>query len=135
MDINTGRIREARYVFCLPIKKVVKDSILTKTLGPLVQNNPPDWKHVNEFSFIRNVSPHFKYHGAISDIKQIEITWDMYAFSEEARLKMAQTILELWRTDGDDSRSGYYINDVALIARDANSLVLISDLPEPQQKK
>jgi hypothetical protein len=135
VDINTGRTREIRYVFFIPIKKTFQDSILTITLGSLVENKPPHWKHVNEFSFIRNVSPHFKYHGAISQIKEVETIWEMYVFSEESKRKVAQTILELWQTDGDDRRAAIYINDVGIFALDAKSPILASDLPEPPKKK
>ena len=119
VDINTGRTRQVRYLLYCKTSERIKDSILTQTIGQFPNDVQPNWQRVNTFPIIgRKYSPHHAYHGAISQIRQVVLIWQLCPFSDEAKKHMAQTILDRWQSDRGYFGAERYIRDVWDIARE-----------------
>lgn len=133
VDIITGRIRVTRYLLYCNISEKIEDSILTQTIGQFPDGLQPDWRHVNTFLPWRNYSPHHSYHGAISQIRGVEIIWQAYPFSDEAKKHVARTILYRWQSDRSYFRAERYIDDVWDTAREKTesnpkAIISVADL-------
>jgi len=132
MDIRTGRIRYTRYLFRCKVNERVMDSELTKALPPdAVECVEPDWHRVNTFSPGVHYSPHYRYHGAIHTIRMLKDAWERASFSAEARRRCAETVLELWQSDGGYHMAKRYalaVLDTAFRAGEA-SAIGVRDLP------
>jgi hypothetical protein len=130
VDINTGRTRQARYLLYFKTSEKVEDSILTRMIGQFPDGIQPDWRPVNTFPLTgRRISPHYSYHGAIAQIRQVEMMWHSSSFSDEAKRNMAQTILDRWQSDGNYFGAGKYLRKVwntALDKTESNPAALIS---------
>jgi hypothetical protein len=122
VDINTGQIRCTRYLLYCKVSERIEDSILTRTIGQFPDGVEADWRRVNAFPLGRRYSPHYAYHGAISQIRQVELTWQLCSFSDEAKRHMARTILDKWQSDRSDFGAGRYISDVWDMAREKTEL-------------
>lgn len=135
VDINTGRIRETRYLLNVKLWERTKDSWITTALSPeVVRTAGPDWKRVNTFSPGTHHSPHYTYHGAISQIRLIEEAWQQMPFTKEAQRQVAETLLKLWQKN-----KGYWAaEDYAVLipqfayeakARGTKQIIRLDDLP------
>ncbi len=133
VDINTGRIRQTHYVLYCKVSEKIEDSILTRTIGEFPDGVEPDWRRVNTFPLGRRYSPHYVYHGAIAQIRGVEMIWQSCPFSDEAKKHVARTILHRWQSDRSYFRAGRYINDVSSTARekvesDPKAIISVADL-------
>lgn len=134
VDINTGRARQVRYLLYCKTSERIEDSILTRTIGQFPDGVQPEWRHVNTFPiFGPRHSPHCAYHGAISQIRQVDLIWQLCSFSDEAKRHMARTILDRWQSDRGYFGAEKYIRDVWDTARektesDPKSIISLADL-------
>jgi hypothetical protein len=120
VDINTGRIRYTRYLFYRKTSEEIEDSIITKTVGQFSTSVSPDWKRVNTFC-PGSVSPHYRYHGAITEIHMVDLILQSHDFSDEAKIYIAQTVLKQWKAKGGYSGIDRYLNELWNIAQKAKS--------------
>jgi hypothetical protein len=141
VDVNTGRTRQVRYLLYCKTSEKIEDSILTRMIGPSPDGVEPDWRRVFTYPTIGwRYSPHYAYHGAISQIRQVELTWQLCSFSDEAKRHMAWTILDKWQSDRSDFGAGRYISDVWDIARektesDPKAIISPADLTSIHNKQ
>jgi hypothetical protein len=141
VDINTGRTRQIRYLLYCKTSKKIEDSVLTRTIGRFPNDLQPNWQLVNTLPIIgRRYSPHYAYHGAISQIRQVELIWQLCSFSDEAKKHMARTILDRWQSGRGYFGAGSYIHDVWDIARektesDPKAIISLADLLIIQNEK
>ncbi len=128
VDIKSGRLRFTRYLFYCKVSEHIEESIFSKTLLPedLVKKQP-DWNRVNTFSPGLRHSPHHAYHGAISQIKNVDLIWKLRQFSPEAKRKAVQRVLFLWQTGGNYFAADEYLgalNDLT----DGEGVVEVADI-------
>ncbi len=135
IDLNSGRIRYTRYLLWLPVTRSVQDSALTRALSPEDRKNPgEDWHPVVTLSPGLHHSPHYRFHGAIHQIRELEISWEFGKMTPEARNETARQVLRLWHQAGSYFPAGDYIQRVWVRAREAEKSgksIAVKDLPEP----
>jgi hypothetical protein len=115
VDINTGRIRYTRYLFYRKTSEKIEDSVITKTIGQSGPGVSSDWKRVSAFC-PGSISPHYKYHSAISHIHIVEMLLQSHDFSDEAKRYIAQSVLNRWQTQGNAFGIDKYLYDLWNIA-------------------
>jgi hypothetical protein len=135
IDITSGRIRYSRYLFWIPIRTTVFDSALTGALSPEdLAGRPAEWHPVATFSPGLHHSPHYMYHAAFSQIRELEISWDFGKMTPAARRETARNLLGLWQHAGSYFRAGDYIQAVlerAMEAHKEGQVIGVKDLPKP----
>jgi hypothetical protein len=110
VDIHTGRIRYSYFLLCVPVVRYVQDSALTRALSEEEQNSQVrQWRTVTRISPGKNYSPHYFYHGAIFQIKELEYTWDALRLTTPARRESARRVLKAWQQDGNYWKVQEYI--------------------------
>jgi hypothetical protein len=98
------------------------------------ETNPsPDWRRVNTFSPGVRHSPHYRYHGAIHQIKTLEVSEGLIPFEPDARRKVARTLIGLWQNTGSYFAADRYVEKVFQSAMelhvDGQRSVQASDVP------
>jgi hypothetical protein len=135
VDIQSGRIRHTRYLLWFPVNQIVADSALTKELSAEDRTGKrAEWHPVMTLSPGLHHSPHYVFHGAISDIRELELCWDFGRFTPMARAASARRVLQLWQQSGSDSQARKYIQAIATMALDAENrggTIDEGDLPLP----
>lgn len=129
IDISNGKIRLTRKLWYITISEKVKDSLLSKNLqGESVNAADIDnWHRVNTYSFVENHSPHYIFHSAIAQIKQLEMLYKLKNFSSERKKAIAKSILTAWQKSGNDKTAeaiieGFFDNvELKTKSREENS--------------
>ena len=78
-------------------------------------------------------SPHYRFHGAINQIRELEICWDFGKMTPAARRKTARNVLRSWRQSGNYFQAGDYIQGVwerSLAAEKNGKSIDVSDVPD-----
>ncbi len=133
IDITTGRIRVTDYWFNFKQDQQITDSLLTKTIGSFPDTVQPQWRAVNRFVKGSHVSEHCLYHGAYSQIREVDLIWQLYPFTDDAKKYIAQTILNKWQADKNYFGVNDYLHKVSTIARnktesDSTTVITIDDV-------
>jgi hypothetical protein len=133
VDIQSGRLRLTRYIFWLRVHESFEDSALTKALRPEdYAATKPEWRHAVTLSPGLRHSPHYIYHSAIAQIRQLELAWSLAEFTPAARRASAKRILQLWQqTGGDDGAKPYLraLDNFALADNAGERTIDERDLP------
>jgi hypothetical protein len=122
-DIFSGRIRYTRYFFFVPVRQKIEDSALTRALqAEDYPGTASEWRRVLTLSPGVGYSPHYAFHAAIAQIRELELVWEMGQFTPAARRATAKRVLELWQKEKNDGAADHYIRAVADLAfrSDAN---------------
>lgn len=134
IDLYSGRIRYTRYLLWLPVTRSVQDSSLTRALSPEdTTGSREDWHPVVTLSPGLHHSPHYRFYGAIHQIRELEISWEFGKMKPEARRETARQVLRLWHEAGSFFPAGDYIQRVwerALEANKTGKSIDVKDLPE-----
>lgn len=133
IDIQTGRVRYTRYFLFMQLSRRVQDSSITATLDPQSLRDQPEWRRVNTFSPGVRHSPHYAFHGAFFQVRQLELIWKVGKFSDAAKRASAQRILDLWQQAGSDEAAKAYIlalSDIAFEKEKTVQKIEERDLPE-----
>lgn len=134
VDIHTGRVRLTRYILWLCVHESVEDSALTKALLPEdLSATAPEWHHAVTLSPGLGHSPHYIFHSAIAQIRQLELAWSLAEFTPAARRASARRILQLWeQTGGDDGAKPYLraLDTLALPGSSDRRTIDERDLPK-----
>ncbi len=136
IDITSGRIRYTRYLLWMPVQRSVKDSALTTAVAaPATATSRPAWQPVVTLSPGFHNSPHYRYHGAINQIRDLEICWEFGWMTLAARAETARQVLRLWQQTGRcHGRPADYIQavwELALAADKQGKAIDVGDLPVP----
>jgi hypothetical protein len=102
--------------------------------GEVVANLGEDWRPVMTLSPGLHHSPHYRLHGAMGQIRELEIGWEFGKMTPEARRQTARHVLHLWRQTGNYFQAGRYIQAVwerALEAAKSGKPIDVRDLPVP----
>ena len=135
IDITSGRIRQTRYLLWVPVQRSVTDSALTKAVSPeAIIDFKADWQPVVTLSPGLHYSPHYRFHGAIHQIQELEFCWESGKMTPAARKETARHVLRLWQQTGNYGRAGEYIQSVWEQAREAEKkgkVIDVGDLSVP----
>lgn len=134
IDIATGRIRHQRYLLGICISERVEDSAISRQLPPPAANSLADWKRVNTFSPLVYHSPHYIYHSAIHQSRELELLWQMSSFTSKAKSKSARDVVYLWQQGKSYTLAGRYIDALSKIALAQNggaASIDVDQLPQP----
>jgi hypothetical protein len=140
VDINSGRLRVTQYLLFCKISERVEDTALTNALpAKLLISAKPEWHYVNTFSPGVHYSPHYMFHGAIYQIGELSLIWNMYELPEPVRQKTALQVLSLWQYERSDSMAGDYIGKLAeMTANEEESriidMILHFEMPKIEAK-
>lgn len=121
VDIHSGRIRYTRYFVYLPVVKRVEESPLSRALAEGgVSNGTPDWRRVMTLSPGVHNSPHYLFHSAMAQMRELETLWQMGGFAHEARRSSARQVLQLWQKGQSDAAAQPYLHEVGNLAARSN---------------
>jgi hypothetical protein len=79
-------------------------------------------------------SPHYVFHGAIYQIRELEMCWEFGKMTPAARAKTARNLLRLWQQKLSYMRATDYLQAIqerALDAKTAGNVIDAGDLPVP----
>ena len=71
-----------------------------------------DWHTVNQFappSF--HISPHYRFHGALSQVREVEVLQAVYELTQNDVASIARQLLIEWQTNGRDFAASRFLND------------------------
>lgn len=135
VDIRTGRVRHTRYLFFVPIRRRVEDSVLSRALPPAVLSAAsPDWHRVNTFRPGSLISVHHRFHGALGQIRTLENLLQSATFTPGATRAVAARILGMWQNSGGDSGVDDYLRALQDLTKDGGRVpgtIDEGDLPPP----
>lgn len=109
IDLLTGQSRSQRVVWFAVVNESIEDTWMSRTLGHEGRRHhePREWRKVNTFTPWQRHSPHHAYHGALHQMKQVELQleiageFDEPPISDEEQRELARQMLEAWRTSGE----------------------------------
>jgi hypothetical protein len=73
---------------------------------------------VNTFSPGVTHSPHYRYHGALSQLSSLHQAWMVQQFTPEAKRLTAQALLDRWRDGGNYRAASQLISDIFAIEKE-----------------
>lgn len=129
VDISTGRVRHTRYLLFCQISDRIEETWLSRNNS---SNSPPDWRRVNTFSPGVDHSPHYRFHGALHQIKTLELADSTIPFAPEAREQVVATLLALWKNSDSDADADDYVEQVAqtAFALHESGVLVFTGLPD-----
>lgn len=133
LDLLSGRARFTRYFFYCKISQEVRETPLSEVLDSSHNNNGTErWVKVNVFQPGGSHSPHFIYHGAFAQTRQLANYWEIDNFTPSARAKSARQLLKVWRDGGSyHAADSYFENLVELIiARNSDEPIRADGIPD-----
>jgi len=113
INIKTGQARSLRYVGFVKISQEVRDTPISLALRgeviDVVDIEP--WHRVYTLSPGLH-SPHYHYHSALSQAREIELIAELNELGPEEQRLIAENVLRLWQTERGDSPAGSYLRGV-----------------------
>lgn len=117
VDICSGQLRRSTYFLHIRVSRSTEASALSKAFAMTGHGSgQPDWRMVNTFEGTRRISPHYSFHGAIAQMRRIEMLWQIVPFTVEAQQQVAAKVLALWQAGGSDWDAEQYIHTVEMVA-------------------
>lgn len=103
INIKTGQARHTRSLWFVTVSARVEDTPLSEALrGEIVDvSDIEPWHRVNTFSPGVHHSPHYRYHAALHQAKQLDAAFQMLDVGPEDRQSIAKEVLRLWQVDGN----------------------------------
>jgi hypothetical protein len=111
INIKTGQARYSRYLWYIKVSERAEDTILSKVLdGESVDvADIVPWHMVNRFSPGLHHSPHYRFHGALSQTRQIELLFQLLEPDVQRKKQIVQNLLTLWQTHGSYFEARRYL--------------------------
>jgi hypothetical protein len=117
IDVLSGLRRDSRYIYWIPISRKMSDTSVSKALSTDESTkNSHRWESVNSFGPYTRHSPHYIYHGAFSQINQLQLIWDEHEIGVAQCQASAQGLLREWQNSGTDSSVDDYLQEQMKIA-------------------
>ncbi|MBS0205160.1 MAG: hypothetical protein JSS49_19835 [Planctomycetes bacterium] len=114
VDINTGCVRHTRYLLFCKIADHTDETWLSSAIKE--SKTAPDWRRVNTFSPGVRHSPRYRFHGAIQQIRTLELAGETIRFEPNARRKVADILLRLWQNGESYLDADEFVENVAQTA-------------------
>jgi hypothetical protein len=114
INIKTGQARYSRILWFIKISERVEDTPLSLVLHgeTLNVNNIKPWHRVNTFSTGIHHSPHYIFHSAFGQARDLVLILDMHNSSELQRKDAVVGLLAIWQKSGNGSKAGTYLNEL-----------------------
>lgn len=110
IDIANGQKRYTRYWFYQVTEQRIEQTWISQTVGV---TRPPQWYLTVTLSPGTHYSPHYRYHGAISQISDYYLDgWKVKCLTPNAGRVIAQNILACWQIGESYFLAGDYLRDV-----------------------
>ncbi|MFH1269112.1 MAG: hypothetical protein ABIK89_25575 [Planctomycetota bacterium] len=102
INIKTGQARYSRCLWFVAVSEQVKETALSVAMQGEVLDvaDIEPWQRVNTFSPGVQVSPHYRFHSAFAQAKQLEGAFLMLELGTEDKRAIAREVLRLWQTSG-----------------------------------
>jgi hypothetical protein len=113
IDINTGMIKSQKYYWFLKYSDKTEPSFLSEMLG-VDSAEKPQWHIVNTLSIGHRNSPHYVFHGAVSQVTQFKLMVSLYNIGEQDSKAIAHRIIELWKENQSDNKAGEYLSQIKM---------------------
>jgi hypothetical protein len=111
LDLVSGRTRFTRHFLYCRVRRDVRATPLSEALAASgAPESGEEWVRVNIFQPGVRHSPHFIYHGAFGNAKQIQTFWELYSFDRQARAKSARQLLRAMREGGSYFAGSDYLD-------------------------
>jgi len=134
IDLQSGRVRTTWYLCFLPVSVQINESAFSRVLTHEdTDGATPNWQRVNTFSPGVHYSPHYRFHGATTEVSMVEDSWQAGRFTLEARRASAKRILESLREHESLWSSRDYRQAIAEIGfknYEANRETTLDELPQ-----
>jgi hypothetical protein len=101
IGLDTGRKRSFTNILWISTSIKETPTWLSDTLDTPDSLRETRWNPVNTTSPGVSFSPHYQYHGALSQIRELEIICERLSLSPNATRLIAEMLIERWRNDGD----------------------------------
>jgi hypothetical protein len=134
IDLYSGRARITRHFLWRRVRQDVRDTPVSEAIAANGgASDAEKWVMVNIFQPDVSNSPHFVYHGALSQANWMLLLWEMHKCDSHARAKTARQLLRVWR-EGESYHAAYDYFDLlerALGAgRKRDEVVTAEEIPE-----
>jgi hypothetical protein len=122
VDVHSGLRRDTRYIYWIPVSRKVTDTPLSAARSNVSSTRiEPQWESVNTFGPYTRHSPHYIYHAAFSQIRQLELLWTEFEFDVVKRRDSARGLRREWQTTHSDSSADAYIQQQMKTAEQAGT--------------
>lgn len=113
INIKTGQARYSRSLWFAKISERVEDTALSRALNGETVNvaEIETWHRVNTFSPGGRNSPHYRYHGALSQAKEFGMLQQMYGLNKADAARLAREVLIRWQINGSYFAVGSLLQD------------------------
>lgn len=138
VDITTGRIRRQWILLFVTVAESIEETPLSEVvLRGQPPTETPQWQRINTFSPGVQYSPHYRYHGAGQQIRELAELWQLpppQSFPEELKEPTARHVLALWQ-EGSDSHAGDYLTELSALLHDESRDALIETIANIEMPK
>lgn len=116
INIKTGQARHRRYLFFVRIRDTTKDTVLSRAITePVSVAEIKDWHTVNQFAPPwDHISPHYRFHGALSQVRTVEILQKSFDLNQSNVASIARQLLIEWQTNGSYFAASRFLNDTMM---------------------
>ena len=133
-DANSGQVKQERYLFYMKAGETIKDTDFSRLyLKHMGQPRARDWKLDCTLSPGVHNSPHYIYHGAMSDARMFAKWLAVGKFTDEAKAEAARDFLSLYKDPKRWEKATFeYANaifELALQSDDSGKEVTVAALP------
>jgi hypothetical protein len=98
VDVLSGFRRDTRYIYWVPVNRTISETPLSGALaGCSRPTSKHQWEYVYTFGPYTRHSPHYIYHSAFSQIRQLQLIWNEFEFDAVERRESAQGLLRDWQ--------------------------------------
>jgi len=106
IDINSGETRYRRYcLWCITEERIVP-TWMSEVLDAPQEEHARKWRPVETLSPGRHHSPHYRYHGAIHDLRTAEMGFELYGVPPERKRELAEAMRDSWNQTGNYREAG-----------------------------
>lgn len=138
VDITTGRIRRQWILLFVTVAESIEGTPLSEVvLRGQPSAGTPQWHRINTFSPGTHYSPHYRYHGAGSQMRLLAELWQLPPprnFPQELKEATARHVLALWQ-EGSCFRAGDYIAELYDLLDVENQDALIESIAQIEMPK
>ncbi|NLS95082.1 MAG: hypothetical protein GXX96_23235 [Planctomycetaceae bacterium] len=114
INIKTGQARYTRSLWFVTVSTRVEDTPLSEAIrGEIVDvSDIEPWHRVNTFSPGIHYSPHYRFHAALHQAKQLDVAFQILDVGPEDRQAVAKEVLRLWQVDGNYSGAERLVHEL-----------------------
>lgn len=115
INIKTGQSRHTRFCCFIKTAETIEDTALSLAVQGIVDRAEiVPWQKVNVFAPpSKHVSPHYIFHGALSQAREVELIFKLSNAPREKKKEIATQVLTLWQLSGRDDGARDYILQLA----------------------